>query len=33
MAQVGNSRLFSLQYPEHPLMIEMRSMVAQIVSE
>lgn len=33
MAQMGSSRLFCLQYPEHPLTIGMRSMIAQLVSE
>ncbi len=33
MAQTGSSRLFCLQYPEHPLTIGLRSIVAQIISE
>ncbi|MGG6268378.1 MinD/ParA family ATP-binding protein [Leptolyngbya sp. AN03gr2] len=32
MAQIGSSRLFCLQYPEHPFTISMRSLSTQIVS-
>lgn len=33
VAQTGNSRLFCLQYPEHPFTIGLRSLIARIVSE
>ncbi|MBE9009146.1 P-loop NTPase [Pseudanabaenaceae cyanobacterium LEGE 13415] len=32
MAQAGSTRLFCLQYPEHPLSIALRSLATQIVS-
>lgn len=32
VAQTGNSRLFCLQYPEHPFTVGLRSLVVQIVS-
>lgn len=33
IAQTGSSRLFCLQYPEHPFTIALRSLIARIVSE